>query len=38
MADFKEAMEQDELFDLPMLSDGKMGERWGQMAKMGKGK
>ena len=29
MKDFKEAMEYDELFDLPMTSDGKIGERWG---------
>jgi len=34
MADFKEAMEYDELFDLPMLSDGKIGDRWGQMEKV----
>lgn len=31
---FKEAMEYDELFDLPMLSDGKIGERWGSMEKV----
>lgn len=34
MKDFKAAMEQDKLFDLPMLSDGKIGERWGQMQKV----
>ena len=33
MADFKEAMEYnvDKLFDLDMLTDGKIGDRWGQM-------
>jgi len=34
MADFKEAMELDKLFDLPMLTDGKMGLRWGTMEKV----
>lgn len=34
MADFKEAMEYDTLFDLPMLSDGKIGDRWGNMEKV----
>lgn len=34
MADFKEAMERDELFDLPMLTDGKIGSRWGDMRKV----
>lgn len=34
MLDFKEAMEQDALFDLPMLSDGKIGTRWGTMEKV----
>lgn len=34
MADFKEAMEYDTLFDLPMLTDGKIGDRWGQMEKV----
>lgn len=34
MSDFKEAMEYDELFDLPMLTDGKIGDRWGQMEKV----
>ena len=34
MADFKDAMEFDELFELPMLSDGKIGERWGTMEKV----
>jgi DNA polymerase-1 len=31
MKDFKEAMEYDELFDLPMLTDGKIGGCWGKM-------
>ena len=34
MADFKEAMEYDKLFDLPMLSDGKIGQCWGKMEKV----
>lgn len=34
MSAFKEAMEYDELFDLPMLSEGKIGERWGEMKKV----
>jgi DNA polymerase-1 len=34
MKDFKEAMEYDELFDLPMLTDGKIGACWGKMEKM----
>ena len=34
MIDFKDAMEFDELFELPMLSDGKIGERWGTMEKV----
>jgi len=33
MADFKAAMEHDELFDLDMLTDGKMGSTWGGMLK-----
>ena len=33
MKDFKAAMEYDELFDLPMLTDGKIGHQWGDMAK-----
>lgn len=31
MTDFKEAMEIDHLFDVPMLTDGKIGSRWGSM-------
>lgn len=34
MADFKEAMEIDELFDCQMCTDGKIGERWGTMEKV----
>jgi len=37
MKTFKEAMEYDELFDLPMLTDGKIGERWGSMIKLEQG-
>lgn len=37
MKDFKEAMEYDKLFDVPMLSDGKIGDRWGNMTKLAKG-
>ena len=38
MKAFKEAMEYDELFDVPMLTDGKIGERWGSMTRLEKGK
>ena len=34
MTDFREAMEYDELFDLPMLTDGKIGKCWGKMEKV----
>ncbi len=33
MKDFKTSMETDKLFDVPMLTDGKVGERWGLMNK-----
>lgn len=33
MKRFKEEMEDDKLMDLPMPSDGKIGERWGSMTK-----
>ncbi len=35
MKNFKEAMEYDELFDLSMLTDGKIGDRWGDMESVG---
>lgn len=34
MRDFKAAMEINSLFDLPMLTDGKIGECWGKMEKV----
>lgn len=34
MRDFKQAMEINKLFDLQMLSEGKIGYRWGQMEKV----
>lgn len=38
MKDFKEAMEINTLFDVPMLTEGKIGYSWGSMKKLEKGK